>query len=395
MLDNGFVHVEVDADDGTCTIDADGVRVEGANRYVDGGDGGDTYNYSPPAVDTVVDRPASCRRRGPRAGTGPGAAARHRRTTRWPARADRRRARVQPRAATTGRRDGRAPPTSCAPASAFLRVRVELDNTAPRPPPARALPAPRAGRRVRRRVRVRGRAPRAHRRGRSPRARPPHVRVPPLRRLLRRRDAASRSLHDGLLEYEVVDDGTELALTLLRATGYLSRSEPAFRPEPGRARSTPLDGPAAAGHAARSTTPCSPTGRLAAPPACPEAADDFLVPLEGTSVPTRTGPVRRRASRRPPIGPRSRSGARTSVPLQRDASRRPHVRAGQPLSEADATVDAHLGRRRTRGTPCRPRRRRGRARGRPRLRPWEILTLRSAPLTPTCSPRPVRPSSRA
>jgi alpha-mannosidase len=37
-------------------------------------------------------------------------------------------------------------------------------------------------------------------------------------------------VHDGLLEYEVVDDGTELALTLFRGTGYLSRSEMYYRP---------------------------------------------------------------------------------------------------------------------------------------------------------------------
>ena len=39
-------------------------------------------------------------------------------------------------------------------------------------------------------------------------------------------------VHDGLLEYEVVDDGRELALTLLRSVGYLSRSEPSLRPNP-------------------------------------------------------------------------------------------------------------------------------------------------------------------
>jgi alpha-mannosidase len=39
-------------------------------------------------------------------------------------------------------------------------------------------------------------------------------------------------VHDGLLEYEVVNDGRELALTLLRAVGYLSRSEPSLRPNP-------------------------------------------------------------------------------------------------------------------------------------------------------------------
>jgi alpha-mannosidase len=39
-------------------------------------------------------------------------------------------------------------------------------------------------------------------------------------------------VHEGLLEYEVVDDGRELALTLLRATGYISRAEPSLRPTP-------------------------------------------------------------------------------------------------------------------------------------------------------------------
>ncbi|CAB4662926.1 unannotated protein [freshwater metagenome] len=39
-------------------------------------------------------------------------------------------------------------------------------------------------------------------------------------------------VHDGLLEYEVVNDGTELALTLLRSVGYLSRSEMKLRPNP-------------------------------------------------------------------------------------------------------------------------------------------------------------------
>jgi alpha-mannosidase len=39
-------------------------------------------------------------------------------------------------------------------------------------------------------------------------------------------------VHDGLLEYEVVGDGTELALTLLRSVGWLSRREPDLRPNP-------------------------------------------------------------------------------------------------------------------------------------------------------------------
>ena len=52
-LTNGLVTVAIDPDDGTFALDG----VPGYGRLVDGGDHGDTYNYSPPAVDTVVDSP--------------------------------------------------------------------------------------------------------------------------------------------------------------------------------------------------------------------------------------------------------------------------------------------------------------------------------------------------
>src|SRR5438270_264034 len=59
-LENEHLRVEVDPADGTYTIEtADGLRVSGLGRLVDGGDGGDTYNYSPPASDVVIDRPES------------------------------------------------------------------------------------------------------------------------------------------------------------------------------------------------------------------------------------------------------------------------------------------------------------------------------------------------
>src|SRR5262249_45876821 len=45
---NEHLRVEVDPFTGTFTLEGAGVRVTGANRYADGGDGGDTYNYSPP-----------------------------------------------------------------------------------------------------------------------------------------------------------------------------------------------------------------------------------------------------------------------------------------------------------------------------------------------------------
>ena len=77
-----------------------------------------------------------------------------------------------------------------------------------RPPAAGALPAARAGRRLRRRVRVRGRAPRAHRRGRPARVRPPHVRVPPVRRLLGDGDVGPRAAcTTGCSSTRCVDDG--------------------------------------------------------------------------------------------------------------------------------------------------------------------------------------------
>jgi len=55
-IGNGLVRVAV-AEDGTYTIDGGGVRLTGAGRIVDGGDFGDTYNYGPPATDRPVDRP--------------------------------------------------------------------------------------------------------------------------------------------------------------------------------------------------------------------------------------------------------------------------------------------------------------------------------------------------
>ncbi|WP_433559955.1 hypothetical protein ACQPWY_18230 [Pseudonocardia xinjiangensis] len=56
-LDNGLVRVDV-RDDGTLRIAAaDGTVLDGVGRIVDGADRGDTYNYAPPATDTVLDAP--------------------------------------------------------------------------------------------------------------------------------------------------------------------------------------------------------------------------------------------------------------------------------------------------------------------------------------------------
>ncbi|MGH8975287.1 MAG: alpha-mannosidase, partial [Acidimicrobiia bacterium] len=84
-LDNGLVRVEIDATDASLSVvTASGLSAAGLHRLVDGGDGGDTYNYSPPDTDTIVDRPGSVtlelEERGPLRGR-LGVAARYR----WPA----------------------------------------------------------------------------------------------------------------------------------------------------------------------------------------------------------------------------------------------------------------------------------------------------------------------
>jgi alpha-mannosidase len=56
-LRNRSIAIEV-ADDGTLTIEGGGVRLAGAGRIVDGGDFGDTYNYGPPAADRLVEEPS-------------------------------------------------------------------------------------------------------------------------------------------------------------------------------------------------------------------------------------------------------------------------------------------------------------------------------------------------
>ncbi|WP_345630034.1 glycoside hydrolase family 38 N-terminal domain-containing protein [Rugosimonospora acidiphila] len=59
VVDNGRVRVEV-ATDGTFTLHAaDGTQQSGIGRLVDGGDRGDSYNYGPPAEDELVDEPTA------------------------------------------------------------------------------------------------------------------------------------------------------------------------------------------------------------------------------------------------------------------------------------------------------------------------------------------------
>jgi mannosylglycerate hydrolase len=53
---NGLVEVEV-AEDGTFRLSGGGVTLDGVGRIVDGGDAGDSYNYGPPPGDRIVEVP--------------------------------------------------------------------------------------------------------------------------------------------------------------------------------------------------------------------------------------------------------------------------------------------------------------------------------------------------
>jgi alpha-mannosidase len=367
-LANEYVHVEVDPVHGTFTIEADGVSVAGANRYVDGGDGGDTYNYSPPTVDTIVDEPESVAVTVTESGP---VRARLVVTARY---------RIPERAVGDERACSRRDDDTVVveirttlelrTGERFLRVRTELDNRArdhrlrahfPLPSRVDGSAADCAFAVVQRGLTTEG---------------GPHERGLPTfvsRRFVDCSDGevGLALLHDGLLEYEVVDGGAELALTLLRATGYLSRAEPAFRPNPAGPLD-PLEGPqlqrpltfeyAVIPH--RGDTDGA---RLA------EAADEFLVPLEradGGGWPD---------ARRAPLGRAlDVDGAQVSAILRDGADRAMTIRLCNP---SPASVTARIG---LDGTPARgqvvdlvgsPV---GAFDGSLALRPWQIVTVRLA-----------------
>jgi hypothetical protein len=226
-MDNGLVTIAVDEGDGTFAING----LAGFDRLVDDGDQGDTYNYSPPANDTVIERPDHVT-----VDTVESGPLRARlvvtRSYVWPERIDdKERARV-------GERDvSIRTELELRAGEDFVRVHTTLDNPSrdhrlrawfPLPTPATTSHAECAFAIVERGVEAEG--------GPTERGLPTF----PSRRFV---SAGGVTVaHEGLLEYELVDDGRALALTLLRATGWLSRVEMAYRPLPA-GPPIPLEGP--------------------------------------------------------------------------------------------------------------------------------------------------------
>jgi hypothetical protein len=276
---NEHLRVAIDAADGTVTIEADGVRVAHADRLVDGGDGGDTYNYSPPAIDTIVDKPEAVSIDVTE--TGP---VRARvvvtRTYEWPIAALGDERSCHARSGHSVTTDVRTT-YELRSGERFLRVEQSFDNHArdhrlrahfPLPRPVTSSHAECAFAVVERGLHAEG---------------GPHEFGLPTfvsRRFVDCSDGPVGGeqglavLHDGLLEYEVVEGGTELALTLLRATGYLSRSELSLRPNPAGPLDV-LEGPQLQGRVTVRYALLPHRGTWA-DARLYEAADEFLVPLQ-------------------------------------------------------------------------------------------------------------------
>ncbi|MGC5020729.1 hypothetical protein [Micromonospora sp. DT47] len=234
-LDNGLLRVDV-AEDGTLRLATpDGVAVDGVGRIVDGGDVGDSYNYAPPAADELVDKPRAVR-----------TVLRHAgplvavldvvREYRWPVAAD---------VDAGSRAVGREPVVvttrvELRSGERFARLRIEFDNRCddhrvrlhlPLPSPARSSYAE-------------GQFAVAER-GLTAEGGGGEVPLPtfPASGFVAAGgpDGSLAVLLTQPTEYELTDSGRELAVTVLRSIGMLSRNRHALRDEPaGPQLPTPL-----------------------------------------------------------------------------------------------------------------------------------------------------------
>ncbi|KAA9377853.1 alpha-mannosidase [Microbispora cellulosiformans] len=228
VLDNGLLRVCV-AGDGTLSLRAaDGTEVHGVGRVVHGGDVGDTYNYAPPPIDRLLDRPVDvsveeiCS--GPLTGVYEIA-----RTYDWPAvigdGPERSGGTDQ-----SGGEDVRTVVTTRVELRAgepFARCEVSMDVRcrdhrvrwhAPLPRPAAESHAEGQFAVVRRGLTAEGGG------GERP------VPVFPAESFAAAGGLAVLLDHVG--EYEITGDGTEMAVTLVRSVGYLSRNRNPYRDEP-------------------------------------------------------------------------------------------------------------------------------------------------------------------
>ncbi|TDB93227.1 glycoside hydrolase family 38 C-terminal domain-containing protein [Actinomadura sp. 7K534] len=222
VLDNGLLRAEVNADGTLRVRTRSGEAVEGIGRIVDGGDLGDTYNHAPPAADRLVEDPLSVAVRP--VWSGPLVAACDIvRTYRWPASGDAEadaRSAAEEDVTVTTRAELRA-------GEPFLRLRVTFDNRCEDhrvrlhlPLPRRAATSFAEGQFA---VTERGLTAEGGF-GERP--------VPTFPASAFAAAGGLAVLLEHVTEYEVVGGGREMALTLLRSVGYLSRDRNAYRDQP-------------------------------------------------------------------------------------------------------------------------------------------------------------------
>ena len=219
-LANGLIEVVI-GDDGSFRLAGSGSTLDGVGRIVDGGEFGDSYNYGPPALDTLVDSPSAVVVRTVEQGPIRGIVDIVR-TYGWPRGVEAdgaARTRDTIQTEVTTRLELRA-------AEPFVRVRIEFENRSrdhrvrwhvPLPSPVDGSSAEGQFAVVKRGLTVEGD------RGEVPLPTFPangfiHV------------DGVSVLL-DQVTEYEVLD-GNELALTVLRSFGLLSRNANPYREDP-------------------------------------------------------------------------------------------------------------------------------------------------------------------
>jgi alpha-mannosidase len=219
-LENGLVTVEA-GEDGTLRIAAAGQQLSGVGRLVDGGDAGDLYNYAPPSAgDELVDQPTEVERRLLEAGP-LRARLEVARLYQWPVGlgpGDRSRASQRLPAATTTVVELRA-------GEPFVRLSITVENRC-------------RYHRLRLHVPLPERADRSAAEGqfavveRGREAEGGHGEVPlptfPARGFVAAGGVAL--LLDQVSEYELLDG--ELAVTILRAVGQISRNANPWRIEP-------------------------------------------------------------------------------------------------------------------------------------------------------------------
>ncbi|MEU6720007.1 glycoside hydrolase family 38 C-terminal domain-containing protein [Nonomuraea sp. NPDC046802] len=227
VLDNGLIRVLI-AGDGTLTlIGEDGTKITGAGRIVEGGDVGDTYNYAPPASDWIVSEPESVKTEliylGPLV-----AVVEIRRTYRWPAEGvvvhdtpevppGSRSLRTE-RTVVTTRVELRA-------GERYVRLKIDFDNRC-------------TDHRVRLHIPMAEPATKSYAegqfavvtRGRNPEGGCGEIPLPTYPASSWVAAGHVAALLEHVTEYELVDG--DLALTLLRSVGYLSRNCNRLRPEP-------------------------------------------------------------------------------------------------------------------------------------------------------------------